>query len=85
MAEAAVEHQDDRVLGRVVGTNRHRMRRHAVGGARVVAETTRDGAQDVALGQDPGQPPIVQHEDRADVAVDHPLGDLDDRHAGLDG
>jgi hypothetical protein len=85
MAEAAVEHQDDRVLGRVVGADRLRMGRHAVGDARVVAETTRDGAQDVALGQDPGQPAMIQHEDRADVAVDHPLGDFDDRHVGLDG
>jgi hypothetical protein len=85
MAKAAVEHQDGRVLGRVVGANGLRMRRHAVGDARGVGETTRDGAQDVALGQDPGQPAIGQHEDRADVAVDHPLGDFHDRHAGLDG
>jgi hypothetical protein len=61
------------------------MSRHAVRDARVLADITRDAAQSVALGQDPRQPAIVSHEDRADVAVDISLSDLDDGHVRLDG
>jgi hypothetical protein len=85
MAEAAVEHQDDRVVGRLVGADRFRLSRHAIGDARVLLETTRDGAQDVALGQDPREPVIVLHEGGAHVAIDHSLRHFDNGQAGFDG
>ena len=38
---------------------------------RVVAEPTREGAHQIPLGHDPGEPPAFEHEDRSDVAVRH--------------
>jgi hypothetical protein len=48
-------------------------------------QPARDGAHQVPLGHDPGEPPVLQHQDRPDVAVHHPPGHRDDRQPGLHG
>ena len=85
MAIAAVDHEDGRVLDGVVRRDRVRVRGHAFAHDHVVVQAARDGAHEVALGHDPGEPPILQHQDRTDVAVSHPLGHRDDRRRGVDG
>ena len=85
MAVAAVDHQDGRVLDRVVGRDRLGVRGHAFADNRVVAQATRKGAHQVSLGHDPREPSILHHEDRSDVALRHPLGRRDDRQPRLDG
>src|ERR1700722_5879039 len=54
MAVAAVDHQDSRVLDRVVGRDRLGVDGHAFADDRVVAQPTRKGAHQVPLGHDPG-------------------------------
>ncbi len=82
MPKAAVDHQRRRLARALVRADRVRPVRHRVG-HRFADRPGRDRAEDVALGDDPDQAVVVQHDDGADPPLVHPPGRVDEARRGL--
>jgi hypothetical protein len=71
VAEAPVDHENRRVLGRVVGLDRLGPPGHPVADDRFGREAVSDGAQHVALGEDADEAISFEDEGGPDPAVVH--------------
>ncbi len=85
VTEAAVNHEDCRVLGGVVRLDRLGPSRHPVADDRLGGETVGDRAEDVAFGEHTHESISVEDEDSPDAAVVHAAYRILDRHVWLDG
>ena len=85
MAEAAVDHENCRVLGGVFRFDRLGASRHPVADDRLGGEAVGDGAEDVAFGEHTDEPISVEDENGPDAAVVHAAYRVLDGHVWLDG
>lgn len=86
MAEPAFEHQVAGVANLGLGRDRRGIPSHPLlDGVMGRVEVRREGSKDVALGEDPADPAVPEHDGGSDVTPAHDGGGFGDARRGFDG